>query len=187
MNVEATEIPGVLIVHPDAYTDERGLFYETWSQARYAHAGMPETFVQDNVSRSSRGVLRGLHFQYPQSQGKLLSVLEGEIFDVAVDIRRGSPTFGRWVGATLSAANHVQLYVPAGCAHGFQALSDEAVVLYKCTEYYQHGSERSVLWSDEELAIPWTLPPILSAKDRTAPRLRAIPESALPPYTPAGV
>ncbi len=184
MNVEATEMPGVLIVHPDAYTDERGLFYETWSQARYAHAGMPETFVQDNVSRSSRGVLRGLHYQDPHAQGKLLSVLEGEIFDVAVDIRRGSPTYGRWVGVTLSATNHVQLYVPAGCAHGFQALSDEAVVLYKCTEYYHHGADHSVLWSDEDLGIPWTLPPILSAKDRAARRLSAIPGSELPTYSP---
>ena len=184
MKVESTEIPGVAVIHPNAFADSRGLFYETWNQSRYASAGMPEAFVQDNVSRSSRGVLRGLHYQLPQSQGKLLSVLAGEIFDVAVDIRRGSPAFGKWVGVTLSAANHLQLYVPAGCAHGFQALSDEAVVLYKCTEYYHPASERAVLWSDEDLGIPWTLPPILSAKDQDAPHLRAIPEGALPVYSP---
>ena len=182
MNVEATDIPGVLIVRPNVFTDERGLFYETWSKARYGHAGMPETFVQDNVSRSSRGVLRGLHYQLPNAQGKLLSVLHGEIFDVAVDIRRDSPSYGKWVGVTLSAANQVQLYVPAGCAHGFQALSAEAVVLYKCTEYYDHGSERSVFWSDEDVAIPWVLPPILSGKDQAAPRLRDIPPDKLPVY-----
>jgi dTDP-4-dehydrorhamnose 3,5-epimerase len=180
---EATDIPGVVIIHPDVYTDERGVFFETWSQARYANVGVPETFVQDNVSRSSRGVLRGLHYQLPHAQGKLLSVLEGEIFDVAVDIRRGSPSYGKWVGVTLSSTNHVQLYVPAGCAHGFQALSDEAVVLYKCTEYYHHNSDHSVLWSDSDLAIPWALPPLLSAKDRVAPRLSDVPKGELPMYS----
>ena len=159
------------------------MFFETWSQALYAQAGVPEKFVQDNVSRSARGVLRGLHYQEPNAQGKLLSVLEGEIFDVAVDIRPGSPTFKQWVGMTLSAENRRQLYVPAGFAHGFQAMSANATVLYKCTEYYDHASEHSILWSDDEFAIPWPLPPILSDKDRDAPLLRDIPESRLPQFT----
>ena len=183
MKVEATATPGVIIIEPRAFSDERGMFFETWSQARYAQAGVPEKFVQDNVSRSARGVLRGLHYQEPNAQGKLLSVLDGEIFDVAVDIRRGSPTFTQWVGVTLSAENRRQLYVPAGFAHGFQAMSANATVLYKCTEYYHSASELSVSWSDDELAIPWPLPPILSDKDRDAPLLRDIPESRLPQFT----
>lgn len=184
MKVEATAIPGLIIIEPRAFSDDRGVFFETWSQARYAHAGVPEKFVQDNVSRSSRGVLRGLHYQHPNAQGKLLSVLEGEIFDIAVDIRRGSPTFKQWVGVTLSAENRRQLYVPAGCAHGFQAMSANATVLYKCTEYYDSASELSVSWSDDVLAIPWPLPPILSDKDGEAPRLREIPHARLPQFTP---
>ena len=182
MNVEATAIPGVLTLEPRVFSDARGDFFELWSQLRYAQAGLPTAFVQDNISRSQRGVLRGLHYQLPHAQGKLLSVLEGEIFDVAVDIRRGSPTFGQWVGETLSSENHRQLYVPAGCAHGFQAISATAVVLYKCTEYYNPSSERSVRWSDPDIAIPWALPPILADKDRDAPPLRDIPESFLPEY-----
>ena len=182
MKVEATAIPGVIIIEPRAFPDERGVFFETWSQARYAHAGVLEAFVQDNLSRSFRGVLRGLHYQHPNAQGKLLSVLEGEIFDVALDIRRGSPTFRQWVGTTLSAENRRQLYVPAGFAHGFQVLSANATVLYKCTEYYDPTAELSVCWSDDELAIPWPLPPILSDKDRDAPRLRDIPDSRLPDF-----
>ena len=184
MEVEATVIPGVVVIQPDVFTDERGVFHEAWSQRRYAEAGVREAFVQDNISRSARGVLRGLHYQDPHPQGKLLSVLQGEIFDVAVDIRRGSPAFGQWVGVTLSDANHRQLYIPPGCAHGFQALS-EAVVTYKCTEYFEQGSDRYVLWSDEDLGISWTLPPILSAKDRIAPCLRDIAEAALPVYSAA--
>ena len=183
MKVEATAIPGVIMVEPRAFSDDRGVFFETWNQERYAIAGVPEAFVQDNVSRSARGVLRGLHYQQPNAQGKLLSVLEGEIFDVAVDIRHGSPTFGQWVGMTLSAVKRQQLYVPAGCAHGFQALSESATVLYKCTDYYHPSSEQSILWCDEELAIPWTLPPILSDKDRDAPLLRDIPRDRLPEYS----
>ena len=183
MNVESTAIPGVLLLEPRVFSDARGVFFETWSLLRYAQAGLPTTFVQDNISRSRRGVIRGLHYQLPNAQGKLLSVLEGEIFDVAVDIRRGSPTFGQWVGATLNAENHRQMYVPPGCAHGFQAMSASAVVLYKCTEYYHPSSERSVLWSDEELAISWSLPPILADKDRDAPLLRDIPASHLPEYS----
>ena len=182
MKVEATSVPGVIIIEPRAFPDDRGVFFETWSQARYAQAGVPERFVQDNISRSARGVVRGLHYQHPNAQGKLLTVLEGEIFDIAVDIRRGSPTFKQWVGATLSAENRRQLYVPAGFAHGFQAVSAEAVLLYKCTEYYQPSSEHSILWSDGELAIPWPLPPILSDKDRDAPLLRDIPDSRLPEF-----
>ena len=184
MKVETTAIPGVIIIEPRAFSDERGMFFETWSQARYAQAGVPEKFVQDNVSRSTRGVLRGLHYQQPNAQGKLLSVLDGEIFDVAVDIRQGSPTFKQWVGVTLSAESRRQLYVPAGFAHGFQAMSANATVLYKCTEYYDHASELSVCWSDDQLTIPWSLPPILSDKDRDAPLLRDIPKGRLPQFTP---
>lgn len=182
MKVEATAIPGVLLLEPRVFSDGRGDFFETWSMERYARAGMPERFVQDNVSRSSRAVLRGLHYQLPNAQGKLLSVLEGEILDIAVDIRRDSSTFKQWVAETLSAENGRQLYVPAGCAHGFQALSATAVVLYKCTEYYDVASERIILWSDDELAIPWPLPPIVSDKDRDARPLREIPEGELPGF-----
>lgn len=185
MNVTATNIPSLLMLTPRVFADERGTFFESWSASRYAEAGVPEQFVQDNVSRSHRGVLRGLHYQHPRAQGKLISVLEGSIFDVAVDIRVGSPTFGEWVGVTLSADNQRQLYIPPGCAHGFQALSDDTLVLYKCTDYYDQASEHSVLWSDEDLAIDWPLPPLLSPKDSKGLRLRDMPREALPAF-PAG-
>lgn len=182
MKIETHAIPGLLSIHPAMFTDARGTFSETWNHERYAAAGLSQAFVQDNVSRSSRGVIRGLHFQWPHAQGKLISVLQGEIFDVAVDIRRGSPTFRRWVAITLDHRVGTQFYVPPGCAHGFQALSDEAVVLYKCTDYYRPECEFSLRASDEALDIPWPLAPQLSAKDRDAPRLQEFDQAALPTF-----
>lgn len=182
MRVVMGDLPGLRIIEPRIFEDARGEFFENWHEERYGAAGISEHFVQDNVSRSTRGVLRGLHYQQPNAQGKLISVLLGEVWDVAVDIRHGSPTFGQWFGIALSAAKRQQLYIAPGFAHGFQVTSDEALVLYKCTRHYDHAAERSVLWSDEDLGIPWPLAPILSDKDRTAARLRDIPASALPPY-----
>ena len=183
MNITETELPGVLIVEPKVFGDERGFFMESYNAGRYAEAGLPESFVQDNLSFSRRGVLRGLHFQNPQPQGKLVSVLQGEVFDVAVDIRVGSPTFGRWTGVTLSAENKRQFYVPPDFAHGFVVTSDVALFYYKCTEYYAPASEGSVLWNDPEIGIEWPIEsPTLSEKDRAAPTLREKPEDALPRY-----
>jgi dTDP-4-dehydrorhamnose 3,5-epimerase len=184
MKIERHAIPGVLSITPAMFTDERGTFHESWSQKRYADAGLSENFVQDNVSRSARCVVRGLHFQWPNAQGKLISVLQGEILDVAVDIRRGSPTFGQWVAIKLDHVSGTQFYVPPGFAHGFQALSDGAVVQYKCTDYYRPECEHILRWSDETLDIPWPLPPRLSSRDADAPRLREIGEAALPPFVP---
>ena len=183
MNIIETELPGVLIVEPKVFGDERGFFMESYNAGRYAEAGLPESFVQDNLSFSRRGVLRGLHFQNPQPQGKLVSVLQGEVFDVAVDIRIGSPTFGRWAGVTLSAENKRQFYVPPDFAHGFVVTSDVALFYYKCTDYYAPASEGSVLWNDPEIGIEWPIEsPTLSEKDWAAPTLREKPEDALPRY-----
>jgi dTDP-4-dehydrorhamnose 3,5-epimerase len=183
LNVIETELPGVLIVEPTVFGDERGFFMESYNAGRYAEAGLPESFVQDNLSFSRRGVLRGLHFQNPQPQGKLVSVLRGEVFDVAVDIRVGSPTFGRWAGVTLSAENKRQFYVPPDFAHGFVVTSDVALFYYKCTDYYAPHAEGSVLWNDPEIGIEWPIEsPTLSEKDRAAPTLREKPEDALPRY-----
>ena len=148
-----TELPGVLIVAPVRFHDSRGVFFESWNLRRYAAAGIPEKFVQDNVSQSSRGTLRGLHFQNPKAQGKLVSVLFGEIYDVVVDIRRGSPTFGKWTAVTLDAENGKQLYVPEGFAHGFCVTSDSAVFTYKCTDFYAPDCEHTILWNDPEINI----------------------------------
>ena len=181
MRIETTELPGVLILEPKVFGDARGFFLETWSERRYAEAGLPQTFVQDNLSFSARGVLRGLHYQHPHAQGKLVYVLQGEVFDVAVDIRAGSPTFGRWVGATLSAENRRQLWIPPGFAHGFCVVSETALFAYKCTDYYAAEHEGSILWNDAELGIPWPIPePTLSAKDAAAPRLAQIDRTRLP-------
>ncbi|BBL80618.1 dTDP-4-dehydrorhamnose 3,5-epimerase [Rubrobacter xylanophilus] len=181
MRVLETELPGVLLVEPDVFGDERGFFMESWSGRRYREAGLPERFVQDNLSFSRRGVLRGLHFQHPRGQGKLVSVLRGEVFDVAVDVRRGSPTFGRWVGVSLSEENKRQLYIPPGFAHGFVVLSEAALFFYKCTEYYAPECERTVLWNDPEIGICWPVEePVLSEKDREAPTLRNMPPGHLP-------
>ena len=183
MNVIETNLPGVLIVEPKVFGDERGFFMETWNGRRYEEAGLPGRFVQDNLSYSARGVLRGLHFQNPQPQGKLVSVLRGEVFDVAVDIRVGSPTFGKWTGATLSEENKRQFYVPEDFAHGFVVTSEAALFFYKCTDYYAPSSEGIVLWNDPEIGIEWPVEsPTLSERDRAAPPLREIPEGSLPRY-----
>jgi len=172
MKVTETELPGVLLVEPRIFRDHRGFFFESWSAERYRQAGIPGPFVQDNVSRSSRGVLRGLHFQNPHPQGKLVTVLEGEVFDVAVDLRVGSPTFGKWAGYYLSAENGRQLYIPEGFAHGFVVTSEFAIFSYKCTEYYRPEADRSLRWNDPEIGIEWPVEePILSPKDAAAPLL----------------
>jgi dTDP-4-dehydrorhamnose 3,5-epimerase len=173
MNVIETELPGVLIIEPKSFGDDRGFFLETFQDERYREqAGISLPFVQDNHSRSRRGVLRGLHLQREHAQGKLIRVARGQIFDVAADIDPASPTFGRWVGATLSDDKHRQMWVPPGYAHGFVVLSDVADVEYKCTEYYFPQSEIGVVWNDPDLAIAWPCEaPILSERDRRLPRL----------------
>ncbi len=181
MNIIQTEIPGVLIIEPRVFGDERGYFMETWQQQRYAEAGMPEQFVQDNISFSRRGILRGLHYQHPQGQGKLVYVLQGEVFDVAVDVRAESPHFGRWAGAMLSAENKRQFYIPPGFAHGFCVTSETALFAYKCTEFYNPAVEGCVRWDDPEIGITWPITsPTLSGKDSTAPFLKEVPLERLP-------
>jgi dTDP-4-dehydrorhamnose 3,5-epimerase len=183
MNVVATSLPGVLILEPRVFGDERGFFMETWNGRRYEEASLPGRFVQDNLSYSARGVLRGLHFQNPQPQGKLGCVLLGEVFDVAVDIRVGSPTFGQWTGATLSAENRRQFYVPPTFAHGFLVTGAEALFFYKCTEYYAPSSEGIVFWNDPDIGVEWPADaPTLSRRDSEAPLLRDVPEGSLPRY-----
>lgn len=183
MRVVPTELPGVTIFEPRIFGDARGFFVETWSQSRYGEAGLRATFVQDNVSLSSRGVLRGLHFQNPKTQGKLVTVLMGEVYDVAIDVRVGSPNFGRWVGVTLSGENKRQLFVPAGFAHGFCVTSEQALFLYKCTDSYAPEAEKGILWSDPDLGIPWPIEtPTLSAKDMAYVPLRDVDRSTLPIY-----
>jgi dTDP-4-dehydrorhamnose 3,5-epimerase len=170
-------LPEVLVVTPDVYRDSRGYFLETYHAGKYREAGIAAPFVQDNLSRSVRGTLRGLHAQRRRSQGKLVRVVEGEIFDVAVDIRRGSPAFRRWVAVHLSSENFRQCYVPPGFAHGFCVLSDVAVVEYKCTELYDPADELGVIWNDPDLSIQWPIDePTLSIKDSSAPRLRDVLE-----------
>ena len=183
MKVLELRIPGLLMIQPDVFTDARGEFFETWQTLRYRTAGMTEEFVQDNVSLSTRGVLRGLHYQVPNPQGKLVTTLIGEVYDVAVDIRVGSPTFGQWEGTMLSSTNRRQLYIPPGFAHGFQVTSAEALVHYKCTRGYDPQAQQSVLWSDEDIAIEWPLPPALSDKDRTAANLRHLGSDVLPLFS----
>ena len=167
-----TRIPEVVVIEPQLFGDHRGFFMETWQQRAFAEAGIDQTFVQDNHSRSSQGILRGLHYQIQQPQGKLVRVISGEVFDVAVDIRQGSPTFGQWVGERLSAVNRLMLWVPPGFAHGFYVISPEAEFLYKCTDFYAPAHERAILWNDPALAIAWPLvggaAPVLSAKDAAA-------------------
>ncbi len=173
MQVRETELPGVLIIEPRVFPDDRGYFKETYQKRRYAEAGIDVEMVQDNCSRSTRGTLRGLHFQVQQPQGKLVEVTAGEIFDVAVDVRRDSPWFGRWTGVRLSESNHLQIYIPPGFAHGFCVLSEEATVTYKCTDYYAPEHERTLLWNDPDVGIEWPLtePPRLSEKDRAGKML----------------
>ncbi len=183
MNVIATELPGVVVFEPLAFGDPRGWFLETWSRKRYEQAGIREHFVQDNVSFSRQGILRGLHYQYPQPQGKLVQVLLGEVFDVAVDIRTGSPTCGKWIGLSLSAANHRQMYIPPGFAHGFCVTSETAIFSYKCTDYYDPATEGGILFNDPDIGIKWPVSdPVLSEKDSQSAVLRAIPRDRLPVY-----
>jgi dTDP-4-dehydrorhamnose 3,5-epimerase len=167
-----TELPGVILVEPDVYGDERGFFLETYHAAKYREGGIGEVFVQDNHSRSRHGILRGLHLQVRFPQGKLVRVVEGEVFDVAVDVRRGSPHFGRHVAVVLSARSFNQLYVPPGFAHGFLVTSEAAQFEYKCTDLYHPEDELTIAWDDPDLAIPWPLStPSLSSRDAAAPSL----------------
>ena len=183
MNVIPMALPEVLLIEPEVFGDDRGFFLELYRLPHYAQAGIGVTFVQDNHSRSSRGVLRGLHYQIRHPQGKLVSVITGRVFDVAVDVRCGSPTFGRSVSTVLNADDHRQLYVPPGFAHGFCTLSESADVLYKCTDIYRPEDEGGVLWSDAQLAIGWPLTkPLLSAKDAAFPTLASIAATQLPAY-----
>lgn len=183
MRVLETKLPGVVIIEPRVFEDSRGYFLETWNEGRYTEAGLPGPFVQDNLSFSRRGVLRGLHYQNPDGQGKLVYVPYGEVFDVAVDIRIGSPTFGQWLGVQLSAENRRQLYIPEGFAHGFLVTSDNAWFAYKCTRLYDPSAEGGVLWNDPDIGIDWPdAEPILSGRDRAFPRLSDIIRTRLPVY-----
>jgi len=180
MNISRCELADLLIVEPDVFGDNRGYFMESWNRQRYRDAGIDFDFVQDNFSLSRRGTLRGLHFQNPLAQGKLVSVLQGEVFDVGVDIRRSSPTFGRWFGMTLSAENKRQFFLPPGFAHGFLVLSDMALFHYKCTDYYSPKDEQGFRWDDPEVGIKWPVEnPILSQRDAAAPRLKVLPPEKL--------
>ncbi|RIK99523.1 MAG: dTDP-4-dehydrorhamnose 3,5-epimerase [Proteobacteria bacterium] len=172
MKVVATELPDVLVVEPQVHRDARGFFLETWAGPKYAQHGITATFVQDNHSRSARGTLRGLHLQWPRAQAKLLRTVVGEIFDVAVDVRRGSLTFGRWVGVVLSAENFRQLYIPEGFAHGFCVLSEVAEVEYKCSDVYVPEDEITVLWNDPAIGVRWPVSePLLSKRDEVGKTL----------------
>ena len=183
MRVAQTEFEEVLILEPDAFADKRGFLMETYQQERYMGFGIHSVFVQDNLSRSLRGTLRGLHYQHPHPQAKLVQVLQGAIFDVVVDIRKGSPRFGRWAGALLSEENKHQLYVPKGFAHGFCALSEAALVYYKCSDLYAPDSEGGILWSDPDLSISWPVKdPLISDKDSRYPFLRDTASERLPTY-----
>ena len=181
MNVVATQLPEVLSIRPRIHADARGFFKETWRADRYAGLGIPDRFVQDNLSRSCRGTLRGMHFQEPKAQGKLVSVLSGCVFDVVVDVRRGSPRFGKWAGIVLNAEDHGQLWIPPGFAHGFCVLSYSADFFYKCTEFCDPTCERSIRWDDPDIGIAWPIElPLLSEADAVAPQLSAV--RSLPAY-----
>jgi dTDP-4-dehydrorhamnose 3,5-epimerase len=187
MKVTATEIPEVLLIEPKVFGDHRGYFVETWQQQRYAEHGIGPTFVQDNEAASGHGTLRGLHIQNPHGQGKLVQVITGTVFDIAVDVRLGSPTYGVWVGLELSAENKRQLWVPPGFLHGYLVTSETAIFAYKCTELYHPETQFAVRWDDPDIGIQWPtgITPTLSDKDRDAQLLREIPETQLPQYRPA--
>lgn len=181
MRVLKTGLDGVVIIEPRVFGDERGFFHESWKASSYGKHGLPGHFDQANISRSQKGVLRGLHYQYRQPQGKLVSVLEGRIFDVAVDVRPGSVSFGQWAGVELSSKNHRQLYVPEGFAHGFIVLSETALFHYHCTTEYAQEYEVAIAWNDPDIGIVWPCEPgSLSGKDQNAPRLCEIPSDRLP-------
>jgi dTDP-4-dehydrorhamnose 3,5-epimerase len=180
MNVLRCPLEGLLIIKPKVFGDARGYFLETWNRKRYQEAGLDADFVQDNVSFSRRGILRGLHLQNPNPQGKLLQVLQGEVFDVAVDIRRSSPTFGQWHGLVLSGDNKRQFYIPPGLAHGFAVLGETALFQYKCTELYSPKDETVLRWDDPDLGIEWPVKePLLSERDAKGLRLRELPPERL--------
>lgn len=182
MNVIPCDVEGLLLIEPRVFGDPRGYFLETWHERRYREVGIPGPFVQDNLSFSRRGTVRGLHFQNPEAQAKLVYVLEGEVFDVAVDLRRSSPTFGRWYGVRLSSENKRQLYIPTGFAHGFAVLSESALFAYKCTAFYAPQHEVTLLWNDPDLGIPWpVMEPLVSEKDQRGQRLRDLPPEKLFP------
>lgn len=181
MNIIPTDLEGVIILEPKVFGDHRGFFLESYQKERYAKAGIDVDFVQDNISFSVRNTLRGLHYQLPRSQAKLVQALEGEIFDVAVDIRQGSHTFGRWTGVVLSSENRRQLFVPEGFAHGFCVLSETALFMYKCSDYYAPQDEGGIRWDDPELGIEWPVQtPILSERDRKYQELSRIDSQRLP-------
>jgi dTDP-4-dehydrorhamnose 3,5-epimerase len=183
MDVKDTEIPGLKIIQPKVFGDARGYFLETYSKKRYEEAGIKAQFVQDNLSFSSKGILRGMHFQNPGAQGKLVSVVQGEVYDVAVDVRVGSPTFGKWLGVYLSGELKNQFWVPAGFAHGFVVTSESAVFSYKCDAYYNPSTEFSLAWDDPDIGIAWPLvQPQLSAKDQRGRRLRDFAKEELPRF-----
>lgn len=180
MKVTKTELAGVIFIEPQIFGDKRGWFYESWNKKRYVSAGITEDFVQDNVSYSSYGVLRGLHYQKPYTQGKLVTVQCGKVWDVVVDLRRSSPTFGKWRGFTLTGEKKEQLYVPRGFAHGFCVLSETALFQYKCTDDYSPQSEHGVMWNDETLAIPWPVKnPLISEKDKKHPKFKELTDDLL--------
>ena len=183
MNVLETPLPGCLVIEPKVFGDARGFFMENWSRERYAASGIGPDFVQSNLSRSARGVLRGLHYQWPNPQGKLVSVLEGEVYDVAVDIRRGSPTFGQWTGVVLSAENRRQFWIPEGFAHGFVVTSEAALFTYLCTAPYDASADAGIAWDDPDVGIDWPVTePALSGKDANAPRLRDVAAERVPAF-----
>ncbi|WP_103019504.1 dTDP-4-dehydrorhamnose 3,5-epimerase [Salinibacter altiplanensis] len=180
MTVSETALPGVRLIDLDVHEDDRGAFTELWNARDHGHHGLDTTFVQDNLSRSREGVLRGLHFQNPRPQGKLISVLKGEVYDVVVDVRAEADTFGAWAGHALSAENARQLYVPEGYAHGFAVTSGEALFHYKCTDFYHPEADQTLRWDDPSLGIDWPVEdPVLSDKDATAPTLDEMPREAL--------
>lgn len=183
MKVVETRLQGVLLIEPQVFGDPRGFFYESYNEAKFREAGIDAHFVQSNVSRSVRGVLRGLHYQWPNAQGKLVGVVEGEIFDVVVDIRRGSPTFLQWVGELLTADNHRQFWIPEGFAHGFCVLSEYATFAYQCTALYDAKADAGIRWNDATIGIDWPISkPMLSDKDARAPLLSEVPAERLPTF-----
>ena len=178
-----TDLPGCVVIEPDVFGDARGCFYESFNAQKYRELGLDLGFVQSNVSRSAHGVLRGLHYQYPNPQGKLVNVLEGEVYDVAVDIRAGSPTFGRWAAAILSADNKRHFWIPEGFAHGFCVLSEFATFVYQCTTPYDRHADAGIRWNDADIAVDWPVSaPLLSDKDQRTPFLRDVAPERLPRY-----
>ena len=183
MKIRTTALPGCSVIEPAVFDDARGFFFEAWNAERFREHGLPTHFVQSNVSSSSRGVVRGLHYQWPRPQGKLVSVLQGEVFDVAVDIRRGSPTFGQWEGVVLSEENKHQFWIPEGFAHGFAVLSESAVFTYLCTDVYVKEADACVRWNDPAIDIHWPVDArLLSGKDEQAPLLADIAHDRLPVF-----